>query len=153
MGDGLKVLSSATDDIVRPLYLPQASEARITLIIRMVIIAVGVVASLLLLAGCTGEVLAVSKRHLFPLQPLASLLSRRHEFEADAFAAGQADARDLVSALVKLYEDNAATLTPDPIHSTFYDSHPPAAERIGRLEHLVAAAAAAAATGATGAAA
>jgi len=83
---------------------------------------------------------------LFPLQPLASLLSRRHEFEADAFAAGQASARDLISALVKLYEDNAATLTPDPIHSAFYDSHPPAAQRIGRLERLFAATAGTAAT-------
>lgn len=69
----------------------------------------------------------------FPLQPLFSLLSRRHEFEADAFAAGQAPARALASALVKLYEDNAATLTPDPVHSAFHDSHPPAAQRIGRL--------------------
>jgi STE24 endopeptidase len=72
----------------------------------------------------------------FALLPLASLLSRRHEFEADAFAASQSDARDLVSALVKLYEDNAATLTPDPLHSAFYDSHPPAAQRIGRLNRL-----------------
>ncbi len=72
----------------------------------------------------------------FALLPLASLLSRRHEFEADAFAASQASARDLVSALVKLYEDNAATLTPDPLHSAFYDSHPPAAQRIGRLNRL-----------------
>ena len=72
----------------------------------------------------------------FVLLPLASLLSRRHEFEADAFAASQASARHLVSALVKLYEDNAATLTPDPLHSAFYDSHPPAAQRIGRLNRL-----------------
>lgn len=69
----------------------------------------------------------------FLLQPFGSLLSRRHEFEADAFAAGQADPQELVNALVKLYEDNAATLTPDPIHSAFYDSHPPASERVGRL--------------------
>ncbi len=46
---------------------------------------------------------------------------------------------DLVSALVKLYEDNASTLTPDPLHSAFYDSHPPATVRIGRLNHLHAA--------------
>ena len=72
----------------------------------------------------------------FPLAPLASLASRRHEFEADAYAAEHADAADLIRALVKLYEDNAATLTPDPLHSTFYDSHPPAALRIGRLESL-----------------
>ncbi len=70
----------------------------------------------------------------FPLHPLASLYSRRHEFEADAYAARQADARDLVRALVKLYEDNASTLTPDPLHSAFYDSHPPAASRIARLQ-------------------
>ena len=69
----------------------------------------------------------------FVLAPLASLLSRKHEFEADAFAAKHASASDLVTALVKLYEDNAATLTPDPVHSAFYDSHPPAAIRIERL--------------------
>ncbi|BBE08999.1 integral membrane protease protein [Mycoavidus cysteinexigens] len=70
---------------------------------------------------------------LFFLGPLNSLLSRRHEFEADAFAAKQTDAHELVSALVKLYEDNASTLTPDPIYSTFYYSHPPAAQRIEQL--------------------
>ncbi|MEN9314921.1 MAG: hypothetical protein RIS35_1314 [Pseudomonadota bacterium] len=75
----------------------------------------------------------------FPMQPLFSLASRRHEFEADAFAASQASAGALVSALVRLYEDNAATLTPDPIHSAFYDSHPPATVRVGRLERLRAA--------------
>ncbi|MEW6688082.1 MAG: M48 family metallopeptidase [Pseudomonadota bacterium] len=69
----------------------------------------------------------------FFLQPLASLLSRRHEFEADAYAASHSSAQDLVKALVKLYQDNAATLTPDPLHSAFYDSHPPAAARIARL--------------------
>src|SRR5438093_3360683 len=69
----------------------------------------------------------------FLLQPLASLSSRLHEFEADAYAARHADARDLVRALVKLYRDNAATLTPDPLHSAFYDSHPPAVTRIARL--------------------
>jgi STE24 endopeptidase len=69
----------------------------------------------------------------FFLQPLASLLSRRHEFEADAYAAANANARDLVAALIKLYKDNAATLTPDPMHSAFYDSHPPAATRVARL--------------------
>jgi STE24 endopeptidase len=68
------------------------------------------------------------------LQPLASWMSRRHEFQADAFAARHTRAADLVSALVKLYEDNAATLTPDPLHSAFYDSHPPAVARIGRLQ-------------------
>ncbi len=70
----------------------------------------------------------------FPATPLTSLLSRRHEFEADAYAARQADADDLIRALVKLYQDNAATLTPDPVHSLFYDSHPPAALRIAHLQ-------------------
>jgi STE24 endopeptidase len=73
---------------------------------------------------------------LFLLSPLASLYSRRHEFEADAFAARAASATALAQALVKLYEDNASTLTPDPVHSAFYDSHPPAAVRIARLESL-----------------
>ena len=72
----------------------------------------------------------------FALGPLASLYSRRHEFEADAFAARHASAAALVHALVKLYQDNAATLTPDPLHSAFYDSHPPAAARVARLESL-----------------
>ncbi len=72
----------------------------------------------------------------FVLQPLSSWLSRRHEFEADAFAARQSSAEDLSRALVKLYEDNAATLTPDPVHSAFYDSHPPAAIRLARLAAL-----------------
>lgn len=70
---------------------------------------------------------------LFPLTPLASQLSRRHEYEADAYAVAQSNAGDLVSALVSLYRDNAATLTPDPIHSLFYDSHPPASLRVARL--------------------
>ncbi len=71
----------------------------------------------------------------FFLQPLVSLYSRKHEFEADAYAAVHASPADLVRALVKLYQDNAATLTPDPLHSAFYDSHPPAATRIARLRH------------------
>jgi len=70
----------------------------------------------------------------FFLQPLSSLYSRRHEFEADAYAASNSSAKELVQALVKLYQDNAATLTPDPVHSAFYDSHPPAAMRIARLK-------------------
>jgi STE24 endopeptidase len=70
----------------------------------------------------------------FLLQPLLSMYSRRHEFEADQYAAQNASARDLVSALVKLYKDNASTLTPDPVHSAFYDSHPPAPIRITRLK-------------------
>jgi STE24 endopeptidase len=74
----------------------------------------------------------------FLATPLASLYSRRHEFEADEYAAGHASAPALVSALVKLYEDNASTLTPDPVYSAFYDSHPPASARIARLEPAVA---------------
>ena len=70
----------------------------------------------------------------FLAAPLTSLYSRRHEFEADAYAAAHASGPALVAALVKLYEDNANTLTPDPLHSVFYDSHPPAAARIARLE-------------------
>ena len=69
----------------------------------------------------------------FVLEPLSSLYSRKHEFEADAYATQHSRAADLVAALVKLYKDNAATLTPDPLHSAFYDSHPPAATRIARL--------------------
>lgn len=73
---------------------------------------------------------------MFPLTPLSSLLSRRHEFEADEYAASQSDAGQLANALVKLYQDNATTLTPDPVHSGFYDSHPPAPVRIARLRQL-----------------
>ncbi|MCC6611144.1 MAG: M48 family metallopeptidase [Burkholderiales bacterium] len=72
----------------------------------------------------------------FLLQPLGSLYSRKHEYQADAYAADHADAGSLVQALVKLYQDNAATLTPDPMHSAFYDSHPPATLRIARLHAL-----------------
>jgi len=74
----------------------------------------------------------------FALSPVSAAYSRRHEFEADAFAAEHASAAALVAALIKLYEDNAATLTPDPIHSAFYDSHPPAALRVARLQSRVA---------------
>lgn len=66
--------------------------------------------------------------------PVGSWYSRRHEFEADGYASAQSQPAFLVSALVKLYDDNAATLTPDPIHSAFYDSHPPASIRIRRLQ-------------------
>jgi STE24 endopeptidase len=70
----------------------------------------------------------------FLLQPLLASYSRKHEFEADRYAAENAKAGDLVSALVKLYKDNASTLTPDPLHSVFYDTHPPALTRIARLQ-------------------
>lgn len=71
----------------------------------------------------------------FLLHPISSLYSRKHEFEADAYAAQNASADDLVHALVKLYQDNAATLTPDPLHSAFYDSHPPASIRVAHLQN------------------
>ncbi len=77
----------------------------------------------------------------FVLEPLGAFYSRRHEFEADVFATRHASATSLTLALVKLYEDNAATLTPDPLHSAFYDSHPPAAERIAHLQGIPAGAA------------
>nr|WP_308417169.1 M48 family metallopeptidase [Chitinilyticum aquatile] len=73
----------------------------------------------------------------FLFGPLGSWLSRRHEYQADAYAAQQTSAEKLVSALVKLYRDNAATLTPDRWHSIFYDSHPPASLRIAALQRLV----------------
>lgn len=76
----------------------------------------------------------VSPVFTFLLQPLLARLSRKHEFEADQYAAQTATAPALIRALVKLYEDNASTLTPDPVHSAFYDSHPPAGIRIARLQ-------------------
>lgn len=72
----------------------------------------------------------------FLLHPLSSIYSRKHEFEADEYAAQHASSDDLIRSLVKLYQDNAATLTPDPLHSTFYDSHPPAAIRVAKLQSL-----------------
>ncbi|MBU3736635.1 MAG: M48 family metallopeptidase, partial [Methylobacterium sp.] len=78
--------------------------------------------------------LLVSPVFLFLLRPLMSGYARKNEFEADAYAAAHANAGDLIAALVKLYRDNASTLTPDPLHSAFYDSHPPASLRIARLE-------------------
>ena len=72
----------------------------------------------------------------FWITPLGALWSRRHEFEADEFAAEHADAAELSNALTKLYRDNASTLTPDPLHSAFYDSHPPALIRIAHLQKL-----------------
>lgn len=86
--------------------------------------------------------LLVSAPFMFFFTPLGSAWSRLHEFEADTFAAQHADARELITALVKLYRDNASTLTPDPLHSRFYDSHPPALQRIGFLESLLSAKAA-----------
>ena len=71
----------------------------------------------------------------FFVSPLFAQLSRRHEFEADAYACAQADGRDLAAALLKLNADNAATLTPDPLYVRFYYSHPPAGERLAALPH------------------
>lgn len=73
----------------------------------------------------------------FLLQPLSSLYSRKHEFEADQYAAVQTRAQSLVSALIKLYRDNASTLTPDPLYAMFYNSHPDAQQRIARLQTAV----------------
>ena len=67
------------------------------------------------------------------IAPLMAQVSRKHEFEADAYAVSQTDAADLKSALLKLYEDNASTLTPDPLYVKFYYSHPPASERLARM--------------------
>ena len=69
----------------------------------------------------------------FFVSPLLAQVSRQHEFEADAYACAQSDGRDLATALLKLHEDNAATLTPDPVYVRFYYSHPPASERLAAL--------------------
>ena len=82
--------------------------------------------------------LLVSPLFGFFLQPVAARLSRKHEFEADDFAAAEADAQVLIRALVKLYRENAATLTPDPLYSAFHDSHPPAPVRVAHLSALAA---------------
>lgn len=67
------------------------------------------------------------------VSPVFAQISRKHEFEADAFAAQNANGQDLANALLKLYKDNASTLTPDPVYVKFYYSHPPASERIARM--------------------
>ena len=67
------------------------------------------------------------------LKPLMAFFQRRYEFEADDFAAAHTQARHLVNALVKLYRENASTLTPDPLYAAFHYSHPPAAIRIDHL--------------------
>jgi len=72
------------------------------------------------------------------ISPVMAQFSRRHEFEADAFAATLTSGRDLGNALLKLYEDNASTLTPDPVFVKFYYSHPPASERLARLDTAAA---------------
>ena len=69
----------------------------------------------------------------FFVSPVFAQFSRKHEFEADAYAVAQTEAKDLQSALLKLYKDNASTLTPDPVFVKFYFSHPPASERLARM--------------------
>lgn len=78
--------------------------------------------------------MVVSPVFTFFISPILARLSRKHEFEADEFAADQSSARELIAALVGLYRENANTLTPDPLYSAFYDSHPPAAIRIAHLQ-------------------
>lgn len=77
--------------------------------------------------------LMISPVFLFFMRPVMATYSRKNEFEADDYAAKHTNANNLVEALVKLYRDNASTLTPDPLHSAFYDSHPPASIRISKL--------------------
>jgi len=81
--------------------------------------------------------LLASPAFSFFASPLAAWLSRKHEFEADAFAAEQTNAADLITGLVKMYRDNASTLTPDPLYSAFYHSHPPALVRIAHLSNKI----------------
>jgi STE24 endopeptidase len=69
----------------------------------------------------------------FFIAPMLAYFSRKHEFEADTYAVAQTSGPDLATALLKLYEDNASTLTPDPVYVTFYYSHPPASERLARM--------------------
>jgi STE24 endopeptidase len=75
--------------------------------------------------------------YTFFLTPVMSFFSRKNEFEADAFAAKYTNAQDLIDALVLLYKENASTLTPDPVYTKFYHSHPPAMERIKHLESFL----------------
>jgi len=79
--------------------------------------------------------LLVAPVFTFFVSPLFAQLSRRHEFQADAYACQQASGADLAAALLKLHEDNAATLTPDPVYVRFYYSHPPASERLAAMHH------------------
>jgi STE24 endopeptidase len=81
--------------------------------------------------------LTVAPLFTFLLQPLMSGWSRAHEFEADAYAVEQADGNSLIQALVKLYKENANTLTPDPVYSAYHDSHPPAPIRIAHVQALM----------------
>jgi len=80
--------------------------------------------------------LLVSPLFIFFIRPLMAYYSRKNEFEADEYACKYADPEDLKLSLIKLYRDNASTLTPDPLHSNFYDSHPPALERISTIDKI-----------------
>ena len=75
---------------------------------------------------------------IFPLQPLMNGLSRKHEFEADAYAAKHSDRQSLITALVRMYKDNAVTLGSDPLYSLWHETHPPPIQRIARLKSLPA---------------
>jgi len=83
----------------------------------------------------------VAPAFTFGLAPLMSYFSRVHEFEADAYAVRNSSGEALIAALVRMYEDNASTLTPDPVYSAWHDSHPPAPVRIHHIEQLLLAAA------------
>ena len=80
--------------------------------------------------------LLVSPLFIFFIRPLMAYYSRKNEFEADEYACKYSNAQDLKISLIKLYRDNASTLTPDPLHSNFYDSHPPAIERINTIDKI-----------------
>jgi STE24 endopeptidase len=90
------------------------------------------------LHGALALFLMVIPVFTFFLHPLMAWSSRKHEFEADAFAAGVSSAEELIKALVKLYKENANTLTPDPLYSAFHDSHPPAPIRVAHLHSKMA---------------
>ena len=80
--------------------------------------------------------LLISPLFIFFIRPLIASYSRKNEFEADEYACKYSNAKDLKLSLIKLYRDNASTLTPDPLHSNFYDSHPPALERINTIDKI-----------------
>ncbi len=80
--------------------------------------------------------LLVSPLFIFFIRPLIAYYSRKNEFEADEYACKYSNPQDLKLSLIKLYRDNASTLTPDPLYSNFYDSHPPALERINTIDKI-----------------
>ena len=80
--------------------------------------------------------LLVSPLFIFFIRPVIAYYSRKNEFEADQYACKYTAPSDLKQSLIKLYRDNASTLTPDPLHSNFYDSHPPALMRINAIDKL-----------------